>query len=117
MMFYNVFTYGIFRICGGIISSPNMFTESIVAGSVCFPFVEILTQAAVQSIHQVPLITISAVGNKGADFAVLRISQRAQSLVKRTRLAKSLTKRSTWSENWSNCQFLFLDVCPDLFVG
>jgi len=83
-----------------------------VAGSVCFPFVEILTQAAVHSIHQVPLIT-SAVGNKGADFAVLRISQQAQSLVKRTGLAKSLTKCSTWSEYWSNCQFLFLDVCPD----
>ena len=86
MMFYNVFTYGIFRICGGIISSPNMFTESIVAGSVCFPFVEILAQAAVHSIHQVPLVT-SAIGDKGADFAVSRIPQRAQSLVKRAGLA------------------------------
>ena len=112
MMFYNVFAYGIVRICGGITSSPNMFTESIVAGSVCFTFVEILAQVAVYSIYQVPLVT-SAVGDKGADFAVLRITQRAQSLVKRTGLTKSLTKCSTWSEYWSNCQFLLFDVSPD----
>ena len=68
-MFYNMFAYGIVMIRGGITSSTNMFTESIVAMSVCLTFVEILAQVAFYSIHQVPLVT-SAVGDEWADFAV-----------------------------------------------
>ena len=78
-----MFSYRVVRITSRIVSCSDVFTKSVMTGSICLTLVKVLTQFTVYSIDQVPLSTC-AVHYEGADFAITRIAKRTNPIVKRS---------------------------------
>ena len=80
-----MFSYRVVRITSRIVSCSDVFTKSVMTGSIsiCLTLVKVLTQFTVYSINQVPLSTC-AVSYEGADFAITRIAKRTNPIAKRS---------------------------------
>ena len=78
-----MFSYRIIRITSRVVRCSDVFTKSVMTGSICLTLVKVLTQFTVYSINQVPLSTC-AVRYEGTDLAIAGIAKRTNPFVKRS---------------------------------